>query len=159
VARGYGSAMDERTDSRRNRPTEAAPSPPVRDAAAVVLVRRRPDGAQVLMGQRGAKAAFMPSKFVFPGGAVDPEDVALAAALPMEPGTERRLLMHAEPAVARGLALTAIRELWEETGLALGAEDPGGAAALGPRAGAGFRGMLGRGLVPRPAACASSSAR
>jgi 8-oxo-dGTP pyrophosphatase MutT (NUDIX family) len=151
VARGYGSAMDERTDSRRNRPTEAAPSPPVRDAAAVVLVRRRPDGAQVLMGQRGAKAAFMPSKFVFPGGAVDPEDVALAAALPMDPGTERRLLMHAEPAVARGLALTAIRELWEETGLALGAEDPGGAAALGPRAGAGFRGMLGRGLVPRPA--------
>ncbi|MDO5641628.1 MAG: DNA mismatch repair protein MutT, partial [Paracoccus sp. (in: a-proteobacteria)] len=43
----------------------------LRDAASVVLVRRGSAGASVLMGMRGANAAFMPSKFVFPGGAVD----------------------------------------------------------------------------------------
>ena len=46
----------------------------LRDAATVVLVRRGPEGPAVLMGMRGAKAAFMPSKYVFPGGAVDRVD-------------------------------------------------------------------------------------
>ncbi|MFN3846628.1 MAG: DNA mismatch repair protein MutT, partial [Paracoccaceae bacterium] len=45
---------------------------PIRAAATVILWRATNFGAQVLMGQRGAGAAFMPSKYVFPGGAVDP---------------------------------------------------------------------------------------
>lgn len=47
---------------------------PIRDAATMILLRRGPDGPAVLMGLRGAAAAFMPSKYVFPGGAVDPGD-------------------------------------------------------------------------------------
>ena len=45
-----------------------------RDAATLILVRN--DGAtpQVLMGQRHANHKFMPNKFVFPGGRVDPAD-------------------------------------------------------------------------------------
>ncbi|HRK43803.1 MAG TPA: DNA mismatch repair protein MutT, partial [Gemmobacter sp.] len=48
--------------------------PPIRDAATLILSRQGPDGPEVLMGQRGAGAAFMPSKYVFPGGAVDAGD-------------------------------------------------------------------------------------
>ena len=46
------------------------------DAATLILLRHGPEGPAVLMGQRGAAAAFMPSKFVFPGGRLDPADRA-----------------------------------------------------------------------------------
>ena len=52
-------------------PVTKPPKDALRDAASVILVRRDRDDARVLMGQRGKGAAFMPSKFVFPGGAVD----------------------------------------------------------------------------------------
>lgn len=121
-------------------PSAAAPVP-VRDAAAIVLVRHGSDGPRVLMGQRGARAAFMPSKFVFPGGALDPEDASVAETLPLEPESARRLGLHADARRARGLAVTAVRELWEEAGLALGRPGEGPAAAAVP-------GLAERGLVP-----------
>ena len=46
----------------------------IRDASSVIILRNLASEPQVLMGQRGSKAAFMPNKFVFPGGAVDPID-------------------------------------------------------------------------------------
>lgn len=92
----------------------------IRDAATVILVRRDTDAPRVLMGQRGHKAAFMPSKFVFPGGAVDPQDREVVPARAL-PGHElERLARRADPGLGPALALTAIRELWEEAGLALG---------------------------------------
>jgi 8-oxo-dGTP pyrophosphatase MutT (NUDIX family) len=122
--------------------------PPVRDAATVILLRHAAEGRpQVLMGQRGARAVFMPSKFVFPGGALDPEDAGLAEVLVIDPLTERRLAARADPALARPLALAAIRELFEETGLALGRPDPA-AARLAARAPATLRPMLEAGLLP-----------
>lgn len=88
--------------------------PEIRDAATVIVLRREgPGGAAVLMGRRGAGAAFMPSKFVFPGGAVDPGDAAVPVAL--HPGTAGRLAQEAEAGLAPALAAAAIRELWEET--------------------------------------------
>ena len=36
---------------------------PIRDAATVILLRQKKDSTYVLMGQRGTKAAFMPSTF------------------------------------------------------------------------------------------------
>ena len=116
--------------------TEAPP--PVRDAATVVVLRPGADGPRVLMGQRGAKAAFMPSKFVFPGGAVDTGDAAIPLAEPLAPGCLSRL-------GPRGpvFAAAAIRELWEETGLALGR--PGTWPSAVPPDWAGF---AARGLVP-----------
>ena len=120
---------------------------PVRDAATVILVRRRPDGAQVLMGKRGAGAAFMASKFVFPGGALDADDLALADDIASDPPP--LLAVETAPRVARALPLAAVRELWEETGLMLGRPDPTAAARDVPP---GWRGFFAAGLVPNPAA-------
>ena len=93
----------------------------IRNAATIILVRDPESEPKVLMGQRGAKAAFMPNKFVFPGGAMDPDDgsISLADRLP-QPCSER-IAEDAAPDLAPGLFGAAIRELWEETGLILGA--------------------------------------
>ncbi|KMW60205.1 DNA mismatch repair protein MutT [Candidatus Rhodobacter oscarellae] len=114
----------------------------IRNAATVIVVRDPGDAPKVLMGQRGAKAAFMPNKFVFPGGALDPgdHDVPLDA-LP-EPCTAR-MAHDSTPGLASGLLAAAIRELWEETGLALGRPWPWPGAV--PHDWAGFADL---GLVP-----------
>lgn len=104
----------------------------IRDAATVLLLDRADMTApRVLMGQRGRSAAFMPSKFVFPGGVLDPEDQQVTFDLPLSATSDRRLT--AEPlsgscATSAGLAAAALRELAEETGLLCGTAgaEPGG---------------------------------
>lgn len=97
---------------------------PIRDAATIVLIKRSETGNSVLMGMRGAKAAFMPSKYVFPGGAVDVAD----ADSPLRPigETDRKRLL-AEPRDGatpdpHAISAAALRELAEETGLLIGCE-------------------------------------
>ncbi|MEM9853855.1 MAG: NUDIX hydrolase [Pseudomonadota bacterium] len=96
----------------------------IRDAATVIVMRPIAGVRHVLMGQRGAKAAFMPSKFVFPGGAVDAGDRAIALEKPVPDRCATRLNAQSEAGLGHALAVAAIRELWEETGLALGAPGP-----------------------------------
>ncbi|WP_435531116.1 NUDIX hydrolase [Pseudotabrizicola sediminis] len=99
--------------------TDAAPEPVIRAASTVILWRAAPSGAQVLMGMRGAAAVFMPSKYVFPGGAVDPGDAA--DPLPMAAPCADRLRAFCGPEAPcpSALAGAALRELQEETGLVL----------------------------------------
>jgi len=92
----------------------------VRNAATVIVLRDRMNDPAILMGERGAKAAFMPNKFVFPGGAVDAADAAIPLATPLNDLCHSRLSDKAPEGMQNALAAAAIRELWEETGLVLG---------------------------------------
>ena len=92
----------------------------IRDAATVIVLRDRDSRPSVLMGQRGAAAAFMPNKFVFPGGAVDAADAEVKLAAPLPAACAARLDEDAPAGRGPALAAAAIRELWEETGQVLG---------------------------------------
>ncbi len=93
---------------------------PIKDAATVILVRDPSKDPHVLMGQRGANAAFMPNKFVFPGGAVDAADADVPLARKVADPCATRLADTTKSGNADGLLGAAIRELWEEAGLILG---------------------------------------
>ena len=94
-----------------------------RDAASLILIDRSGRVPKVLMGRRHHGHVFMPGRFVFPGGRVEPYDSRMAAAAPLSPEMEARLLKgvaRPSPGRARAMALAAIRETFEETGLLLG---------------------------------------
>lgn len=92
---------------------------PIRDAATIILVRDAETAPRVLMGQRGRGAVFLPDKFVFPGGATDAEDAQISVVERMPEPCRTRLGVQSETVLPETLGLTAIRELWEETALAL----------------------------------------
>jgi 8-oxo-dGTP pyrophosphatase MutT (NUDIX family) len=96
--------MGERERGPAEAPNLGEPSTP-RPAASVVLLRRGGKHAdralEVLLLKRTESARFMPGVWVFPGGAVDPEDGE---------GED-------------GYRTCAIRELAEEAGIALGGEE------------------------------------
>ncbi len=89
-----------------------------RDAATLILVR---GGREVMMGQRSKGHVFMPDKWVFPGGRVDPGDARAKAATELTAETEALLkkgTLSRRP--VRAFALAATRETLEETGLSVG---------------------------------------
>lgn len=94
-----------------------------RDAASLIVVDRRGSENFVLMGRRHHGHAFMPGRFVFPGGRTDPADGRIAVAADLNPAEEVRLIgegVRATPARAKAIALSAIRETYEEAGLLIG---------------------------------------
>ena len=113
---------------------------PIRDAATVILVRDPQSLPSILMGQRGKSAAFMPEKYVFPGGAVDVADASVTID-GLDTLTETRLKAHSQGRTPATFAAAAIRELWEETGQCLGSNAPWSAPA-------GWEGFAAKGLTP-----------
>ena len=94
------------------------------DAATLILIDRTTSTPKVLLGKRHHGHKFMPGKFVFPGGRVESHDRTMPVASPLDPQAEKKLMQRvARPSAqkARALALAAIRETFEETGLLLGA--------------------------------------
>jgi 8-oxo-dGTP pyrophosphatase MutT (NUDIX family) len=94
-----------------------------RDAATLILIDRAQEKPRVLFGRRHHGHTFMPGKFVYPGGRVEPQDRMVQSAGALDPRIVARLMLRAQrpsPAKARGLGIAAIREVAEETGLLIG---------------------------------------
>jgi 8-oxo-dGTP pyrophosphatase MutT (NUDIX family) len=88
-----------------------------RDAATLILVREH---REVLLGVRSAGHVFMPHMYVFPGGRVDAGDARVSSPVALNADDLGKLGRSVTPARARALAMTAVRETFEETGLILG---------------------------------------
>ncbi len=100
--------------------------PPIRDAATLILYRKGRNALEVLMGERAAGQVFMPNRYVFPGGKLDLNDYRIRPAAPLNAISSQRLgrARITGPRKAMALALAAIRETFEETGLRIAAPAP-----------------------------------
>lgn len=99
-----------------------------RDAATLIVIDRTGPSPKVLLGRRHERHKFMPGKYVFPGGGVEPGDRRMNVAGALPAMVETRLLSRMNrpsSSKARALALAAIRETFEEAGLLIGARDHG----------------------------------
>lgn len=130
-----GTALAERlTATERER---AWPNVRPKDAATLILIDRDARRPRILMGRRHHGHKFMPGKFVFPGGRIEPGDRRMPAAGALSARAEAALgarVVRPSQMRNRALALAAIRETFEETGLMLGTKDYGApeAAIDGP---------------------------
>jgi 8-oxo-dGTP pyrophosphatase MutT (NUDIX family) len=116
-----------------------------KDAATLILIDRSGAEPKVLLGKRHDRHVFMPGKFVFPGGGVDPSDEHMPVAGELDKRAEMRLLQRfpgGSSVRARALALAAIRETCEETGLLLGTRAQAASIPTGPWEAFARRGVL-----------------
>jgi 8-oxo-dGTP pyrophosphatase MutT (NUDIX family) len=90
-----------------------------RDAATLIVWRDRGNGVEVLMGRRSRRAAFVPDFYVFPGGRLDPLDHQVRPATPLDATLVNGMGVRGSRKMAETLAVTAVRETFEETGLLL----------------------------------------
>ncbi|MGV1037250.1 MAG: NUDIX hydrolase [Candidatus Nanopelagicales bacterium] len=100
--------------------------PPARDAATVVMVANHPDGIHIYLQRRVRTMAFAAGMYVFPGGATEGQDAAMADAL-LAANPERQLdaswLVKGEASVGTDTLTArcaAVRETEEETSYDLG---------------------------------------
>ena len=117
-----------------------------RDAATLILVRMKGKTPEVLMGCRAAAHAFMPNRYVFPGGRVDRADAHVPIATPLNRFVDARLQKAATALRARALAVAAVRETFEESGLMLAKPLKGGAPDKD--FGEHWKGFLDTGMAP-----------
>jgi len=115
---------------------QSSPNVRPKDAATLILIDRSGALPQVLLGRRHHSHKFLPGKFVFPGGRVEPADRVMAATATLDPQMDLQLtrsVKRPSRVLARALTLAAVRETFEETGLLLGTQSAvGGTIADGP---------------------------
>ncbi|MFA4916152.1 MAG: hypothetical protein WC560_05730 [Syntrophales bacterium] len=107
-----------------------------KDAATVILLRESSDyeDIEVLMVKRHQDNAFVPNRYVYPGGAMD-EDDYLSNIEKFCHGLEQKIPQHliddiSPPEKALGAWVTGIRETFEEVGLLLAYESNGTLVSL-----------------------------
>ncbi len=96
-----------------------------RDASTLVLVDMQQNTPRILMGKRHERHRFLPGKYVFPGGRLDPGDYRIKPRRNLDSATEKSLRTRVSGKSKdhpKALALAAVRELFEETGLLMGEE-------------------------------------
>ena len=109
--------MNDFSEPVRDRPAAGPKIVRPRDAASLILLRGHGRELELLAGRRPGHAKFMPGVWVFPGGAIDPEDRTKWRVESGGEGLSPRLLR---------CARAALRETWEEVGVLVGARDPAG---------------------------------
>jgi 8-oxo-dGTP pyrophosphatase MutT (NUDIX family) len=119
-----GVAADRAERLTRTIRDQSFPNVKPRDSATLILIDRTTSPPKVLLGRRHMRHRFMPGKFVFPGGRIEPTDRSMPALHPLREAHTARLMQRVrQPSAAKaaGFALAAVRETYEETGLMLGA--------------------------------------
>lgn len=114
----YFMLKDNRGQEKRHPPMRP------RDAATLLIVRKSRRGSEILLGERSSEHAFFPNHYVFPGGRVDRSDGYAPAATPLRDHVAACLEQAATPHRARAIAMAAVRETFEETGLIVGDPAP-----------------------------------
>jgi 8-oxo-dGTP pyrophosphatase MutT (NUDIX family) len=103
--------MNDVSEAVRAKPAIVRP----RDAASLILLRGEGRDLELLAGRRPGHVRFMPGVWVFPGGAIDPED--------KKPWRVETGGTHLPPRLVR-CARAALRETWEEVGVVVGRQAP-----------------------------------
>ena len=114
-----------------------------RDAASLIVYRTSRNGTEVFMGRRYKKARFQPDVYVFPGGMIERCDHIARAGGPLDKTLTAKLAVAGSHRRAQALALAAIRETFEETGLIVGV--PGD---IGPSSNEAWSSYRDLGLAP-----------
>ncbi len=123
-----GTAADRAARLSRTLRDQSFPNVRPRDSATLILIDRAEATPKVLLGRRHQRHRFLPGKFVFPGGRIEPTDRLMAASAALHARHIERLMQRVKrPSLAKALAfaLAAIRETYEETGLMLGVRHTG----------------------------------
>ena len=96
-----------------------------KDAATLVLYRGHVNNLRILLGPRHQGHAFMPNEYDFHVGRFNSSDSRAIPSSELRSGVAKMLERAATPARARAIAVAAVRETFEETGLlvASGASD------------------------------------
>jgi len=127
--RAGGSAADRAERLTRTIRDQSFPNLRPRDSATLILIDRASGAPKVLLGRRHERHRFLPGKFVFPGGRIEPTDQLMAVSAALHDRHVERLMRRVKrPSLrkAKAYALAAVRETYEETGLMLGTAASGG---------------------------------
>ena len=90
-----------------------------RDAASIIIYKKKNNKHYVLMGKRSVKSRFMPSIYVFPGGAVDKEDYKVNNLFNLSVKIKKSKIKTRSDTHTKAIMFAAIRETAEECNLYL----------------------------------------
>ena len=114
-----------------------------RHAASLIIYRDGRGGTEVLMGRRHHRSRFKPGVYVFPGGAVESSDFRAVPCSPLDPAITGQLAVAGSYKRATAMAMAAVRETFEESGLLVAQ-----AGDVGPNSNMTWQQIRGMSLAP-----------